>query len=395
MKEISDLLQNQISSILETWREKVRQDRKIENSQNLSDTALSNSLPEVLQGLASALSEMKEEEEEEKLTSLVKASLAHGTHRAKEGYNAREIAREYRLLRQVVFDYLEPHLIQLSSQEYHRINRLINMVFDEAVSQCFHHFVEQRTQEEEELKQELLLTNKELQRLLNLSQENFSQLAHELKTPLNSIMGYSQLLLRDVPEENAETSVNANRVNHVLNSSRLLLQLINEALEASRHESGQTPLKLVSVNIRNVVNSVIQTIEPLAKSKNLELRVSCDRAPKKVTTDPTRLQQILTNLMSNAARYTDTGYVEVICEELPENSWSVSVKDTGIGISEEDQAKIFDPFFRASFHRPGSTGLGLTIAGRLVELLQGKIQVESKVGQGSTFTATFPIEVIL
>lgn len=393
MKEISDLLHHKSDEILEEWKEKIRANRKIKTSQSLSDTALGNSLPKLITALVSAFSELTQQEEEEELDALIKASLDHGTHRAKEGYNAAEIAREYRILRQTIFEFLEPNLLQRSSSDYHHINRVINGILDEAVSQCFHCFVEKTTEKEEQVRQELVLTNKELQRLLNLSQENFSSLAHELKTPLNSIMGYSQLLLRDISKTETEKSVSADRVDRVLNSSRLLLQLINESLEVSRHDSGRTSLKLRSVNVSQLLSSVVQTVEPIAKSKDLDLKVSGNLSTTNVITDSTRLQQILTNLISNAVRYTDKGSVEVTCKELPENSWSISVTDTGIGISEEDQEKIFDPFFRATSHRPGSTGLGLTIVARLVELLQGKIELESEAGEGSTFTVTFPIEV--
>ena len=109
-----------------------------------------------------------------------------------------------------------------------------------------------------------------------------------------------------------------------------------------------------------------------------------------------RLQQILTNLGSNAIRYTESGCVIIVCQTLNDRQWLLSVSDTGVGISPENQAKIFDPYFRVSANQsptPDSTGLGLAIVGQLVKLLQGEISLESELGVGSTFTVILPMEV--
>lgn len=114
-------------------------------------------------------------------------------------------------------------------------------------------------------------------------------------------------------------------------------------------------------------------------------------------TDPLRLQQIVTNLVSNAIRYTEAGSLKLICEQLADDQWALTVSDTGIGIKPEDQANIFEPFFQVESGNqsllPDSTGLGLAIVSRLVKLLQGKIELISEVGVGSTFTVTFPLSV--
>ncbi len=157
------------------------------------------------------------------------------------------------------------------------------------------------------------------------------------------------------------------------------------------------PLHLAPTNVNAITNIVIETMAPLAEAKGLELKVNCDNAPQQVITDPLRLQQIIMNLVSNAIRYTEAGYVAVECYCLPDNNWSVAVKDTGIGIRIEDQAHIFEPFGRAQHsgkqHPPDSTGLGLAIVTRLVKLLQGKISLTSLPGIGTTFTVTLPLEV--
>ena len=390
-KIISQKFADKLDQILERWKEKVRQDKKIASATDLSDSALSDSVPKVLEAIASVLDQSPSETED--FETVASASLEHGTQRARAGYDAAEITREYRLLRQTIFSLLEPDLLELSSQDYNRSYRLMNAVVDEAISQCFNRFVEEQIYKQESLKEELILNNQELARLLNMSRDSFSLLAHEIKTPLNSIMGYSQLLLRDSQTQATEELNPSNeRLERVLRASRELLQLVNDSLEIARCDSGNTNLQIVSTDVRPIINSTLEIVEPLAQAKNLEIAVDCDRAPAQVATDPFRLQQILTNLLSNAVRYTDTGSIHVSCQALPNEQWSLTVKDTGIGIAPEQQAQIFEPFSPTT-RREGSTGLGLAIVARLIKLLQGKIDLVSTLGEGTQMTLTFPLEL--
>jgi signal transduction histidine kinase len=138
-------------------------------------------------------------------------------------------------------------------------------------------------------------------------------------------------------------------------------------------------------------------MQPLADSRGLQLIVNYNQPPREVITDPSRLHQILINLVSNAIRYTETGSVTIECRSISDQEWSIIVQDTGIGISPEDQLRLFQPFERATMpnnKRPSdSTGLGLAIVERLVNLLQGRIYVASQVGEGSTFTVILPFTV--
>jgi signal transduction histidine kinase len=244
----------------------------------------------------------------------------------------------------------------------------------------------------------MILTNQELNRLVNASQENLSHLAHELKTPLTSIIGYSELFLRQQRQTQVKDSMqNLEHVERVLRNGRQLLRLINDSLELSRCEAGQLHLQLVRVDVRSVLQSAMEMIQPLAVSRGLELKVVCDNAPNQILIDPLRLQQILTNLGSNAIRYTEAGCVMIVCQTLSDRQWLLAVSDTGVGIAPEDQARIFEPYFRVAASgqalTPDSTGLGLAIVVQLVKLLQGEISLESEPGVGSTFTVTLPMEV--
>jgi hypothetical protein len=311
-----------------------------------------------------------------------------------------EIAREYSLLRQVIFSTLEPALLQGSPTELIRAVRLIDAVVDEATSQCFNSYVDERLEGLEQLHSQLKLTNQELTRLVRANQDNFSHLAHELRTPLTSIIGYSDLFLRKQRQNAAikDSFANLEHIERVLRNGRQLLRLINDSLEVSRYEAGKMNLQVVPTDVRSLIKNVIEVLEPFTRAKGIKMVVECDRAPDQVLTDSLRLQQIVTNLASNAIRYTDSGSVKVSCQVLADDKWAITVSDTGIGIAPEDQTIIFDPFVQAGStnnpHLPDSTGLGLAIVSRLVKLLQGKIELVSQVGVGSTFTVILPFSLL-
>jgi signal transduction histidine kinase len=232
------------------------------------------------------------------------------------------------------------------------------------------------------------------------SQENFAHLAHELKTPLASIIGYSDLFLRQQrnPFYELETSLpNMEHIDKVLRSGILLLQLINNALEISRYESGKMPLHLIETSVKNLIRKTVEMVEPTAREKQINLEVDCTQAPEIILTDPFRLQQVVTNLLSNAVRYTNEGTVRIECQISSEQEWKIAISDTGVGIDEKDQPEIFNPYFRVMSDNqtflPNSTGLGRAIGSRLVQLLQGNIEVLSEVNVGSTFTVTLPLQI--
>jgi hypothetical protein len=330
---------------------------------------------------------------------IAEGSLEHGSLRAKQGYDADEIAQEYGLLRRVIFSVLAPHCLKGSPEEIIQTFIQIDTVLDEAISLCFKTYMQERLQELEQIQSQLTLTNRELTRLFEASKHQLSYLAHELKTPLTSVIGYSELLLRlQQQNRNADsTSTNIRSIERVLQGGRHLLHIVNDALELSRYDSAQIQLNLESIDVCCAIATAKEAIEPLAQAKGLQLKLACENAPSQVLTDPFRLQQILTNLLSNAVRYTEAGFIQVSCETRSDDKWSLTVTDTGIGIAPEDRERIFEPFSQAFFnkgrqHREG-TGLGLAIVSRLVKLLQGEIYLVSEVGVGSTFTVTFPFAI--
>lgn len=393
MKDVGQVLQEKTDLIVHNWIESVRQDEEIESAKELAYQAVRDSVPLILGAIATLLTESKTDDDPQ--TAIEKA-LEHGVLRAEQGFDASEIVREYRLLRQVIFSTLEDDLRSGSATEVLRAVRVINTVLDEVISFCLESYIEERLKKVEQVKGQLILTNQELSRLVQSQKVNFSYLAHELKNPLNAIMGYSELLLQRQKQPNAkDTSTDLQLIERLSRNGQQLLRLINDALEISRYEAGQIELHLKPTNVTFIIEETVEALLPSARAKDLTLIVQGDRAPQEVLSDPLRLQQIVTNLVSNAIRYTDTGTIQVTCQVCNDH-WQIAVADTGRGISPENQTQIFQPYYRigsAENYSPESTGLGLAIVAQLVKLLQGKIELESQIFQGSTFTVTFPLTV--
>jgi len=393
MPDLSALLAERSQTIVDQWVEAVFEDQQIKSADQLSPTAIRDHIPHILAALATVLAETQQSDVE----TIIRASLQHGTLRAGQGFDPTEIAREYHLLRSQIIHVLRADLLQRTAEEVLRAVALIDAVVDGAIAQCFKSYVAERLQELDKLRGQLVLTNQELDRLVNSSQENLSVLAHELKTPLTSIIGYSELFLRQQQQPTVrDTPHSLEHIERVVRNSRQLLRLINDTLELSRCEAGQMLLRLEPTNVRGVIQTVFGVIQPLAASSGLQLLLDDERAPDRVVTDPLRLQQILVNLMSNAIRYTEVGEVTLQCRVLSDGWWSIAVSDTGIGIAEANQTRVFEPFFQVLPSEPdrltNSTGLGLAIVSRMIKLLQGEISLTSEVGVGSTFTVVLPLE---
>ncbi|WOD41425.1 HAMP domain-containing sensor histidine kinase [Nodosilinea sp. E11] len=388
--DFSTILDQKRDRIIELWINAVFDDQQIEATNELTFKAVRDSLPRVLESLAAMLADS----ELENFEIIDEASLEHGLIRAEQGFEPAEIAREYRLLRSVVFSELEADLVQAAPKDVLWAIRLIDTVIDEAIARCFDSYTQSRMEELDQLRAQMQLTNQELTRLVRASHDNMSKLTHELKTPLTSIIGYADLFLRQQQQAEIKDSyVHLESIERVLRSGRLLLRLINDTLQLQKSD-GQIKLKIGTIEPQELIRSVIEIVEPLARNKGLELRVACDRIPPTVQTDPLRLQQILTNLLSNAIRYTESGYVAIAAETLSDNRWSITVRDSGIGMAQAEQNYIFEPYYRVSSSSTAETdqgtGLGLAIVAQLVNLMQGEIAVSSQPGQGSTFTVILP-----
>jgi hypothetical protein len=217
-------------------------------------------------------------------------------------------------------------------------------------------------------------------------------MSHELRTPLNSIIGFTGILQQEmVGPLNDEQK---KQLGMVRDSSSHLLNLINDVLDLSKIEAGQMQTMMESIELPALIEKCIQTIQPQAEKKGLATEVEIEPGVGAITSDQKRVEQIILNLLSNAIKFTEHGKIRVECS-INEGQVLVRVIDTGIGIKNEDMEKLFKPFRQidaAITRKYEGTGLGLSICKKFVELLGGKIWVESEWGKGSTFSFTLPVE---
>jgi signal transduction histidine kinase len=219
-----------------------------------------------------------------------------------------------------------------------------------------------------------------------------ANMSHELRTPLNAIIGYSEMLV-DEAKDNQHESMATDLV-RIHTSGKHLLGLINDVLDLSKVEAGRMDLIIDEFDVEQLVTDVSATVQPLlAKNHNrLETRVALDAGA--MNADSIKLRQILLNLLSNASKFTDNGTVRLDARR-EKNSMVFEVSDTGLGMTEEQLSRLFQPFAQAesdTSRKFGGTGLGLAISRRFAELMGGSINVESTPGQGTTFTLTLPAD---
>jgi GAF domain-containing protein len=220
-----------------------------------------------------------------------------------------------------------------------------------------------------------------------------ANMSHELRTPLNAILGYTELMTDGAYGEPSEKMLGI--LKRLEANGKHLLGLINDVLDLSKIEAGQLELELSDYCIQDIAQTVRSTLEPLAADKKLAFKVEVAPQLPPGRGDGRRLTQVLINLVGNAIKFTDTGEV-AIKAEANNDSFHVSVRDTGPGISAADQAKLFQEFQQADnaiTRKKGGTGLGLAISKRIIEMHGGKIWVESQPSQGSTFAFTLPVVV--
>ena len=220
-------------------------------------------------------------------------------------------------------------------------------------------------------------------------------MSHEIRTPLNGILGMAQSLISD-PEL---TPSQHDKVEILLDSGRTLLSLVDDVLDLSKIEAGKLAIDVVDGDLRHTVKRVIRLFEPKAREKGIDLSVSVDDAAiSALQFDPVRVRQCLSNLISNAIKFTDAGQVQVcVATGQEDNHWRVTiqVRDSGIGISDEALSGLFADFSQAdssTTRRFGGTGLGLSITRRLARMMGGDVVAQSEPGKGSMFTLTFMAE---
>jgi signal transduction histidine kinase len=261
--------------------------------------------------------------------------------------------------------------------------------------------VDRRTKElqiiNREMEQRIIERTAQLDQAMRRAQEAdriksafLATMSHELRTPLNSIIGFTGIILQRLAGPINEEQ--EKQLQMVQNSSRHLLALINDILDISKIEAGQLSLSKSKFDLKQSLQKTASLIKPIADRKKLELRLLLPEAEKTICTDQRRFEQIIINLLNNAIKFTDQGHIELKCI-VANDTLSITVSDTGIGIESSDMEKLFQPFHQIDSgltRKREGTGLGLNITRKLLDMMGGNISVKSTPDKGSDFTITLP-----
>jgi len=256
---------------------------------------------------------------------------------------------------------------------------------------CFRDIGEQRA-----IQKQLIEAKEAVEQATTVKSEFLSTMSHEIRTPMNGIIGMTDLLL--------DTPLNAEQLEFmtiIKSSSNALLGIINDILDFSKIEAGQFEIESLNFSFQNVINGCTDVISPRAHEKSLSLISYIDpKIPEHLLGDPMRLRQIVLNFLSNAVKFTDEGSIfakAILQKQTVDEVWvRLEITDNGIGISEETQQRLFQPFSQAdssTTRRYGGTGLGLSICKKLIDLMQGRIGVQSALGEGSIFWIELPFKL--
>ncbi len=241
-----------------------------------------------------------------------------------------------------------------------------------------------------ELNNQLHNRQLELEQAMGVRNRFYASMSHELRTPINAVIGYSTLLIDNIYGPLNEKQREG--LQRTLKAARHLLELVNDVLDLSKIEAGKIELALQPVNVEALIEDLFVTVRPLADEHGSQLSFEHPPQPVTVTTDPRRVRQILLNLLSNAIKFGRKKPITVQCTPNDEGGVSIAVIDKGEGISEEDKARVFEEFVQVSPTQQPGTGLGLPISRRLAHLLDGSLEMESTLGEGSTFRLNLPRE---
>lgn len=305
------------------------------------------------------------------------------------------IPRALRLIREARESEIRRVQLEAANEELRRVRDMLQTELQSA-SLDLHAMateVTRRRQEMEKALEEARTARDEAAAASQAKTDFLAVMSHELRTPLNAIIGYTDLLglgVKGPLTEGQELHLERIRI-----GARHLLRIIDDILVFSRSDVSPSPLEIEPVDLSELLDEVVGMLRPEARDKGIALDLRVDAAP--VRTDRERLMRVVTNLVSNAVKFTDHGGVSVRATLEPENRLRVSVEDTGPGIAPEHRERIFDPFWQAdqsNTRRAGGTGLGLSIARRLARQMGGDVSLDSTRGEGSRFIFRTPVEPV-
>ena len=240
-------------------------------------------------------------------------------------------------------------------------------------------------------KKQLEIANFKTKNLLKSREQLISTVSHDLKTPLSTIIGYTELL--------SNSNINTKQsyfTKNIKNSSEYITQLVQDLLDFSRIEAGKITIEKTPFSLPEIIDNVSKSIQTVYKHKNIELLVTFDKKfNTKIIGDPFRLKQILSNIIGNAYKFTEKGFIKIsVNTVLNERFFEITIEDSGIGIEKENQKLVFEEFTQANENiekKYGGTGLGLSICQKIITYLEGTLSLESTFGKGSIFKITLPL----
>ncbi|MEJ2747161.1 MAG: GAF domain-containing protein, partial [Anaerolineae bacterium] len=240
--------------------------------------------------------------------------------------------------------------------------------------------------------EEIQASNEQLRQLDNLKNQFLANVSHELRTPLNAIIGFSRIILKGI--DGPTTKAQEEDLSSIYENGQLLLALINDILDMAKIEAGRMTVTPELIDPTATAEKVLRTVKTLVNEATVTLEAVIEPDLPQIEADPVRLRQILNNLLSNAAKFTNEGFIRLIMERDGEDYLHIAVADSGIGIRQQDYRALFKPFEQIENRDSrvaGGTGLGLPITRWLVEMHNGRIWLESQLGQGSTFHVHLPL----
>ncbi|KTC81623.1 two-component system sensor histidine kinase LetS [Legionella brunensis] len=314
------------------------------------------------------------------------------------------ISRLRRSMKQILSNEFETHISTTSTGELGLIEKgcaHLQKEYLNTLRDLNHHIevatadLQQSLELLEEKNIELSLEKKKYEEKSRQKSEFIANMSHEIRNPMNGVIGFTNVLL-----ESKLDSLQLDYVKTIKSSAQDLLTIINDILDYSKMDAGKLHLDCIPLDIRACIDEVLALAAPNAHKKGLDLIPATEvNVPRKVLGDPIRIKQIITNLVSNAIKFTDHGYVLIrtAIEQESEKDYTLclSITDTGIGISPEDQPKLFNAFNQADTtitRRFGGSGLGLVICKKLTEQMQGRISFVSEINKGSTFSVRMKLE---
>lgn len=377
--EIGSLLQRNADAIVDRWCKAARDETA--TAQKVHHVVLRDDLPAFLDAMGRALKHSGSPE-----AALRSKAKEHGEQRWDSGWSVTELVRDYQILRLVVLEFLEENL---SRPLYHREAMAVSVFIDDAIAASIARYVGHRDQHLRSIE------NDRVQALADMSRrkdEFLAILGHELRNPLAPIRNSLIVLRKLIADPHPAV---ASSLDVMDRQSAQLIRLVDDLLDLARISRGEFELRRTRFDVRTSIEQALQMTEPLIKAREHRLTVSMPSEPLYLNADAGRVCQIVANLLSNAAKYTEPGGTVSLTAEAEDDSVVIRVRDNGIGIAPEMLSRVFELFARVDqpASRIDGLGIGLTLVQRLAQQHCGTITAQSAgLGKGAEFTVRLPIE---